>query len=75
MAEGGGIGPRSVIGTAAYKAAPSGQLDTLRLHRSAHHGLTRAPTKRLSQALLFSPEPTVSVIGPADTLMGISPPA
>ena len=74
MAEGGGIGPRSEIGTAAYKATPSSQLDTLRLQLNAHHGLTRAPVKRLSQALLFSPDATVSVVGPAETLIGISPP-
>jgi hypothetical protein len=39
MAEGGGIGPRSSKGTAAYKAAPSSQLVALRSGKTdTHHG-------------------------------------
>jgi len=63
MAEGGGIGPRSNEGTAAYKAAPSCQLVALRSSKSK---LTTArfaslPKRSANRAFVLSPNSTVNM--------------
>jgi hypothetical protein len=63
MAEGGGIGPRSSKGTAAYRAAPAAKQVALRSGNKERSPwpLSVLPSKKSpARAFVLSPNPTVS---------------